>query len=261
MHGYEHMVKIRSVIIIVLYLAVPSRSLAQVEPPISASDIKHPSASELLTCSITYHDPNGSWQQGLFKIIDISSRPDGTIGRRTIIRLDNRQRRFDLESHFNGRVVTATIKRTVVQDVRLDGRLDFSNEEIQHYQLAPAQILNRRNFFLYLLGLSMKLRDHGTKLDPKAKTTNFGGAPVYELRVTYEASVGSDIWYFYLDRSTCALVGHRFYHNESARDGEYAVLSNEISGQGLRLPRVRKWYRNKDDEWFITHTIESIEAP
>jgi Family of unknown function (DUF6503) len=261
MHGYENLLKIQSVIVIVLYLAVPSLSPAQVEPPTSAGDTKQPSASELLTCSIAYHDPNGSWQQGEFKITDISSRPDGTTGRRTIVRLHNGQGRFALESHFNDHVVTAAIKGNVVHDVRLDGRLNFSNDEIEQYQLAPAQILNRRNFFLYLLGLPMKLTDHGTKLDPKVKTTNFRGTSVYELRVTYEAIVGGDTWYFYLDRNTCALVGHRFYHNESARDGEYAVLREEVAGQGLRLPRVRKWYRNQDDEWFITHTIESIETP
>jgi hypothetical protein len=49
--------------------------------------------------------------------------------------------------------------------------------------------------------------------------------------------------------------------DEAARDGEYAVLSEEVAGQGLRFPRIRRWHRNQDDEWFITHTIESIEAP
>jgi hypothetical protein len=56
-------------------------------------------------------------------------------------------------------------------------------------------------------------------------------------------------------------VGHRFYHDESAGDGEYAVLSEEVSGQGPRLPRVRKWYRNQGNELFITHTLVSILAP
>ncbi|HEY7862744.1 MAG TPA: hypothetical protein VIE39_03740, partial [Thermoanaerobaculia bacterium] len=79
--------------------------------------------------------------------------------------------------------------------------------------------------------------------------------------VTYDGTVGTDRWFFYLDPETCALLGHRFFHDEAARDGEYTVLSGEIEGQGLRLPRVRKWYTNKDAEWIITHTVESIEAP
>ena len=112
--------------------------------------------------------------------------------------------------------------------------------------------------FLYLYGLPMKLRDPGTRLDPRVKETSFQGKPAYELRVTYDKSVGTDTWYFYLDRKTCALIGHRFHHDEAAGDGEYTVLSDEISGEGLTLPRVRKWYRNQGNEFFITHTILSI---
>jgi hypothetical protein len=247
------------VLIIAVCFAVPTLSPA--EQTASTINIEERSASELLACSIGYHDPNGSWRQGAFKITDISSRPDGSIGRRTVLRFDNREGRFNMESHIDGRVVTAAIKGSVIETVRLDGNADISSGEIQRYQLAPAQILTRRNFFLYLIGLPMKLRDSGTSLDPKAKRTNFHGRSVNELRVTYDASVGSDTWYFYLDWETCALVGHRFYHNESAGDGEYTILSDEIVGQGLRLPRIRKWYKNQDSEWFITHTIQSIEAP
>ena len=231
------------------------------EPSASVANVTLPAASELLNCSIAYHDPGGRWQEGAFKIIDVSSRPDGTVGRRTILRLDNARGRTDMESHLDGHTATASIVGEAVQDVRLDDRSDFSPEDARRFHLTPAQLLSRRNFFLYLLGLPMKLRDPGTVLDPLPKAAVFEGSPVHELRVTYEQGVGSDTWYFYLDPKTCALVGHRFYHDEAAGDGEYTVLSGEVAGQGLRLPRLRKWHRNRDGEWFITHTIESIEAP
>lgn len=247
----SYVVRIGLGLLSALCLAAPAPSLSRSVRP----------ASELLTRSIAYHDPDGRWQQGAFRITDVSSRPDGTIGRRTILQIDNGHGRFDMESHFDGRVATAAISGDTVEEVRLDGRSDLSQEEVQHYQLAPTQVLTKRNFFLYLLGLPMKLRDSGTRLDPVARETLFQGVAVYELRVTYEDGVGKDTWYFYLDSKTCALVGHRFYHDEATRDGEYAVLSDEIAGQGLRLPRVRKWSSNQNGEWFITHTIESIEAP
>lgn len=41
------------------------------------------------------------------------------------------------------------------------------------------------------------------------------GCSVHKLRLTYDESVGKDIWYFYLDRGTCAMVGHRLYHDKS----------------------------------------------
>src|SRR4029450_12958822 len=123
---HDTLVKIQSAFVILLYLAVPSLSPAQVEPPTSAGDTKQPSASELLTCSIAYHDPNGSWQQGAFKITDISSRPDGTTGRRTIVRLlpaqtpspqqkGSGQKGYLKTINFWGRPEGTTGRRTIVR--------------------------------------------------------------------------------------------------------------------------------------------------
>jgi hypothetical protein len=217
------------------------------------------SAKELLDRSIAYHDPQGRWGGGAFEITDVSARPDGT-GRRTILRFDNARSRFEMESTVDKLPLNVVVENDTVR-VRLDGRTDLSPAELERHRLTPAQLLTRRNFYLYLYGLPMKLRDPGTRLDPQVKETDFHGRTVYQLRVTYDKSVGSDTWYFYLDRETFALVGHRFHHDESSGDGEHTVLTEEVSGQGLRLPRVRKWFRNKNNELFITHTILSIAAP
>ena len=39
--------------------------------------------------------------------------------------------------------------------------------ELERYRLRPAQVLSRRNSDLYLWGLPMKLKDPGTRLDPR----------------------------------------------------------------------------------------------
>ena len=207
-------------------------------------------AQELLNRSIAYHDPQGSWGRGAFKIAELASRPDGTISRNLLL-IDNARSRFELESSVDGHALTLVVENDVAL-ARLDGRTSLSADELERYRLKPAQILSRRNRDLYLWGLPMKLRDRGARLDARVEETQFAGRAVYKLRVTYDADVGGDRWYFFLDHETCALIGHRFYHDEAAGDGEYAVLSEEISGQGLRLP---------DDEPVITHTIQSIVAP
>jgi hypothetical protein len=220
-----------------------------------------PTAKQLLDCSIAYHDPQGRWERGAFQITDQSRRPDGT-GRPTVLRFDNARNRFEMDGWVDGRALRVVVENDTVLDLRVDGKANLTPEELRSYRLSPPEgILVRRNFYLYLWGLPMKLKDPGTRLDPKVRETNLQGTAVYELRVTYDERVGKDIWYFQLDRETCALVGHRFHHDESAGDGEHAVLSDEVSGQGLRLPRVRKWYKNKGNEFFITHTILSILAP
>ena len=82
-----------------------------------------------------------------------------------------------------------------------------------------------------------------------------------KLKVTYDEAVGQDTWYFYLDRKTYALVGYRFYHDESKNDGEYILLEGEASGAGLKLPKTRKWYRHEDDGFLGTDIIESMRRP
>jgi len=216
-------------------------------------------AEELLSRSIAYHDPDGHWDRGAFTITLGGSRPDGS-KKHTVLRLDNARSRFEVERELpGGRTMEAAVANDTVE-VRLDGKAEISAADTERYRLSPEQLLRTRDFYLYVFGVPMKLRDPGTRLAPEAKETSFQGEPAYELRVTYDESVGSDTWYFYLDRETFALVGYRFYHDETARDGEYVVLTGTTSGQGLTLPRERKWYRHQDDGHVATDIVESISA-
>ena len=76
--------------------------------------------------------------------------------------------------------------------------------------------------------------------------------------MTYDPEVGTDTWYFYFDPSNYALVGYRFYHDESANDGEYIILDRLEEGD-MRLPKVRSWFRNNDDELLGTDKLMEME--
>jgi hypothetical protein len=217
-------------------------------------------AEELLSRSIAYHDPDGRWDRGAFTLTLGESRPDGSV-RRTVVRLDNGRGRFEIERELEGgRRMEAAVENDEVE-VRLDGSSEISPSDRERHRLSTEQVLRTRNYYLYLYGLPMKLLDPGARLSPEAKESSFQGTPAFELRVTYDEKVGSDTWYFYFDRGTFALVGYRFYHDETARDGEYILLGGTTSGQGLKLPRERKWYRHQDDGYLGTDTLESITAP
>ena len=116
------------------------------------------------------------------------------------------------------------------------------------------------SFHGYLLGLPAKLMDPGTILDDSVRTAMFDGRETNVLKVTYDAGVGQDTWYFYFDPSTSALVGSRFYHDESKMDGEYLVFEGEFVQDGLRLPKARKWYMNADSTYLGTDVIEGYAA-
>jgi len=201
-------------------------------------------AEELLSRSLAYHDPDGRWGQDAVVLTLGESRPDGS-ERKTVLRIDNGRGRFEMQRRLpDGRVLDATVVNDEVS-VALDGSSSISEAEVEAYRLAPDQIRRTRNYYLYLYGLPMKLRDPGTRLDPDARETTFQGQNAYELRVTYDEDVGSDTWYFYFDRESCALIGYRFYHDEAAGDGEYIVLRDEASGAGFRLPASGRGTRTR----------------
>lgn len=76
-----------------------------------------------------------------------------------------------------------------------------------------------------------------------------------QIKVTYDAAVGGDIWYFYFDPSSFALSGYRFYHDESLNDGEYILLENETSVGALRIPAKRHWYTHQGNRYLGSDEI------
>ena len=115
------------------------------------------------------------------------------------------------------------------------------------------------NYYVYLWGLPMKLLDEGTSLDPDAPSMDYQDKLVQAVRVTYDPEVGSDVWYFYLDNETHALVGYRFFHDEAKGDGEYITLDGMVEAAGLRLPKARSWYTNAEDRYLGTDTLISLD--
>ncbi len=213
------------------------------------------SAESLLRRSIAYHDPEGSWMEGPRSLEVAESRPDGTT-RTTRVVIDTGRGRFGYESERDSRRIEAQVNGTQCF-LRVDGA-ETAGEEAEKLGLSCARLQRIRNYYTYLWGLPMKLLDPGTLLDPEVRDGTFEERPVKTLRVTYDAEVGSDIWYFHLDPDTAALVGYRFYHDEAANDGEYIVLEGEVGAAGVRLPRRRTWYTHSEDELLGTDELVSI---
>ena len=122
----------------------------------------------MLSKSINYHDPNGQWPTVQATFHYTETRPSGP-DRKTIFELDNRRAewtidRDDLEIYVvNGETVNV-VKGDKGQD---RGRL-------------------LRNYYLYLWGLPMKLKDEGTPAITQSEDEEVNGVPVDVLRVPYE---------------------------------------------------------------------------
>jgi len=212
-------------------------------------------AEALLAAAIAHHDPQGVWRSGAWRVELEESRPDGP-SRTTRIEIDNRRGRFSFESRRDGALLEGSLGPDGCA-LRLDGAADFPEALAEKHRHTCEQLGSRRNYYVYLYGLPMKLRDPGTRLDPEVEETRFQGRPVRALRVSYEPGVGGDTWYFYFDAGA-RLVGYRFFHDEAKGDGEYIVLEGESDGGGLRLPRSRTWYTNAEDRLLGTDAIVAL---
>lgn len=244
---------LRHVVTAALLMATPLPVAA-----LPAGVVQAPTAEELLARTIAYHDPQGLWATGVFRLQIAGTRPLAGVTMTTIT-LDNAAGRFSMERVRNGRTITSTVVGDRCETL-LDGSSDFTPQQEQRFGLGCEAMQRQRNYHLFLYGLPMKIRDPGARLDPEAKAVTFEGQAVWQLRLTYDPEVGTDTWYFFLDQSTYALVGYRFHHDEAAGDGETIILDREIEGAGLRLPKVRSWLRNTDGELLGTDVIQELES-
>jgi len=214
-------------------------------------------SSELVQQAIDFHDPQGLWQNGVFRLHLEETRPDGPT-RKTTLLIDNSGGRFEIATQREGAQIDGVLDPEGCE-LRLNGSTQFSTEDQEKYRLTCDRLEWLRNYYAYLWGLPMKLRDGGTVLDPDVLETTYEDRSVQAVRVTYEEAVGSDIWYFYLDTETHALSGYRFFHDEAIGDGEYITLEGEVEVGGLRLPKARAWYTNAEDRYLGTDTLVSLE--
>ena len=213
------------------------------------------SGSELLEKAITYHDPQDQWKsfRGSFQITMES--PDRPL-RKSTITLDLPRSYFKLEVEQKGTTASYVLEGDTCT-LLLNGSSEYTEEEAKAARLSCDRGTLMKDYYTYLYGLPMKLRDPGTQLDPVVQRRSFKGSEYLVLKVTYEQNVGEDTWYFYFHPKTYALKVYQFFHDESKNDGEYILLEGEEMVQGIRMPKTRAWYMNKDNAYLATDTLHS----
>jgi hypothetical protein len=215
-----------------------------------------PPAEQLLTGSIAYHDPEGVWMTGTFRF-DLHTVTTEGEETETVLVINYRNGDFEHSQRIEGTRIAQKISADRCR-FRIDRNSDVSDRERERHGLTCENLKSRRDYFGYLWGLPMKLRDPGARLDPSARETTFEGRPVYALRVTYEPPVGTDIWNFFLDRGSLALVGYEFFKDETEQVGEYIVLRGEARAGPLRIPSIRTWHDSGSRQPLATDTLRQV---
>ena len=140
-----------------------------------------------------------------------------------------------------------------------DGKL-LSKEEAKAKKMNCERGDFMKNYYTYLYGLPMKLRDPGTIISEAVETKNFKGKDYLVLKASYDKEVGTDVWYFYFNPKTYAMEVYQFFRtdedgNAKLDTGEYIILKEETIVNGIKMPKVRAWYYNKDDNYSGTDTL------
>lgn len=224
--------------------------------PVTGQEVPAPEAETLLAKSIAYHDPGGVWGsfQGAFVVLMES--PGKTV-RRSEIHLDQPANRFRLQVRQDHTEKTYQWDAGVCS-LGFNGKAEFSEEVAKEHRLTCERARMYRDYYTYLYGLPMKLRDPGTRISPKVEKRRFHGREYWVMEVRYDPEVGQDLWYFYFNPQTYALEAYQFYHDKSKNDGEYILLEGEHPLGGMRLPRIRTWYTNREGKLLGTDTLKNL---
>ena len=180
--------------------------------------------------------------------------------RNSLVTINNEKGTFALQYVSKGHLLEYQVDGLDSATVYSDFMEATGRTDIDSLDLSADRARRWRNYYSYLYGLPMKLKDSGTNIESEVIQDNFNGEEVLAIRVTYEAEVGNDIWYFYFHPNTYAMVGYRFYHDESINDGEYIILDGMEIQNGMRIPKNRYWYINEDARFLGADMLMSLKV-
>jgi hypothetical protein len=213
---------------------------------------------ELLEKTISYHDAHNNWNsfKGNFGVT--MNTPDGK-KRISDIAINLPEEFFQVTATKDSSTITQTMSKGECE-LMLNGSTEISEENKKTHRLSCDRAEMYKNYYTYLYGLPMKLKDPGTIIDPKTQKKTFKGKEYLVLRVTYEKEVGGDIWYFYFDPETFAMEIYQFFRDESKPDGEYILLTGEEEISGIKMPKNRAWYYNEADKYLGTDVLTKASS-
>jgi hypothetical protein len=215
------------------------------------------SDSELLSRTLAYHDPENNWSKIKMRLY-LSSTDTAGQEYPFEIELDNATGYFAHISRQDGKEVVKGISANGKEFYLLDGNKEITEVERIKYELTPEALKWVHSFYPYLYGLPMKLTDDGVHVNDVEGTEELEGKTYHVLQVKFDPSVGSDNWFFYLHPENYAMKAYRFNHGEP-ESGEYILLEQELSIEGIKIPKVRKWYWNKNDAYIGTDNLIKAE--
>lgn len=208
---------------------------------------------ELLAKAIQYHDPNGNWAT-FNGSLQITMETPKNPNRVSMININLPKEYFYVKATRAEKTTEYTVEKNDCK-ITFNGQTELSEAIKKENNLSCERANLFKNYYTYLYGLPMKLKDEGTIIDSKVQRKTFKGKEYLVLKATYKESVGKDTWYFYFDPKTYAMEVYQFFKDESKNDGEYILLTEETVINGIKMPKNRAWYYNKDGGYLGTDIL------
>jgi hypothetical protein len=210
-------------------------------------------AQSILQRCISVHDPNDRYLK--FKAqIDMSIRRDKAADRYFTLTLDRTNNVFSYEVKNDTLHFIQSIKKGR-HHRSYNGNKNPSLQTIKKYDLTPERTQNLKEVYEYLMLLPMRLKEDLSYLSKSYTEEKFNEKPCYKLTFSYPPVGENETWYFFISKEDFRLEGYQFFQKDILSDGEFIYLSDYKWIKGLLVPKVKKWYWNKDGSFFRTDTI------
>tara|TARA_R110000868_G_scaffold29732_4_gene110510 strand:- start:17547 stop:18272 length:726 start_codon:yes stop_codon:yes gene_type:complete len=212
----------------------------------------------LLEKAINYHDPDSNWSTFSNSFSVTMETPDKP-SRLSNIQINLPNELFYIKMTRDTLITEYTIKKETCT-YALNGEKNLTKDQQKQYNINCDRAQLYKNYYSYLYGLPMKLKDPGTIIDNKVEKKVFKGKTYLVLKVSYDKTVGSDVWYFYFNPKTYAMEIYQFYKTDDqgklkTDSGEYILLSDETIINNIKMPKKRAWYYNKDSTYLGTDIL------
>jgi hypothetical protein len=241
-------------------LLIPSK------PGIAQSDIPY-TASELLEKAIRAHDPEGKWNTYSGQVKLNTSFPDGNTYGTEIFEI-NVADDFYKCTRLAGemKVVKGVKDGKIFRSV--NGKSNLTQEEIDLFGLNDPDILLMKDFHYFHFGKLLHYKTLGADLQEKVTTGTCNGKACYQLTFTGDAAKVKNPAFampvvFNIDKETFALLGINWSPGDE--NWGYEVYEGYLDVNGIKLPRARLYYSNKDNSMmyidFFTRADDNFSLP
>ena len=217
--------------------------------------------NQLLEKAIQFHDANNQWStfNGTLYVKMETPKRSPRISKITID-LPNEYFRVRAKRDSISTIYELNKKKCSASTIGEKFKKELTKEEWKQKLEEDCKRANLyKNYYTYLYGLPMKLKDEGTIIHQKVEKKTFKGKDYLVLKVTYDEAVGKDTWYFYFNPKTYAMEVYQFFKDESKNDGEYILLTGLEDINGIKMPKNRAWYYNKNNGYLGTDYLSSKE--